>query len=102
MEIQKSVAAFEAEIRPYYPSIPDADMRAATDDLIAYADKKEKEGVRSGQLKPRPDGEEFDKIREKFTAQVLNDFGGISNDLKQLIEDLLAYASQLANIVDEN
>ncbi|MEM8528890.1 MAG: hypothetical protein AAGG68_29920 [Bacteroidota bacterium] len=100
MEIQKTAAEFEADIRPYYPNIPNASTRAATDDLIEYADKKEKEGIRTGTLKPRPDENELDLIKDKFTPAVIAELENVSVDLKSLIEDLLAYAIVLSNVVN--
>ena len=121
MENQRTAIEYGTEIRPYYPSISNASIRAIIDDLLEFADKKEREierGIQltarsggtgsgdkdkkkkpseTGQLKPKPDGSGYDKIKEKFTEDVLDEIGSIDPVLRQLIEALLAYIDGLIN-----
>lgn len=93
--LTKDAAYFEERLLPHLKEISDRTARAAIQDLVELARKKEKEAA-EGDSRPRPIGEEYAALAAKLQSTQLNTIATEAGaHVKQLVLDLMQYIESM-------
>ncbi|MEL7119115.1 MAG: hypothetical protein AAFO07_06735 [Bacteroidota bacterium] len=93
-------AYFEEQLRPHINEISNRSIRLVVENLLSYNEKKESKEkkkeleAKTNKIKPRPEGEELERILKKLKE---GELAAIEDQhIKTLIEELLQYAKLLS------